>query len=86
MAALFLHRRKFKVAQLTERLFHTPMGSTLVSALFGVALAFMFQKVCKGSKCTLYKSPPVSEIANTTYEITGDGCYTYTHKVVPCTP
>ena len=84
MAALFLHRRKFKLAQLTERSFHTPIGSTLVSALFGVALAFMFQRACKGEKCILYKSPPANEIANTAYALNSEECYKYSHKVVPC--
>jgi len=85
MAALLLHRHnKMKLADITERLYHTELGCTLISALFGVALAFMFQRVCKGAKCFLYKSPEEKKIKDYIFEIPDDGCYVYKHKVVKC--
>ena len=83
MASLFFGRRD-KLSHVTERLFHTEMGCTIVCALFGVALAFMFQKVCKGAHCSISKSPPVEDINKYIYEIDGEGCYKYTPKVVDC--
>ena len=81
--AHFLKSRGDKITHITERLFHTEIGCVLISALFGVALAFMFQRVCKGSSCTLIKSPPQEEINKYVYE--NDGiCYKYKIKIVNC--
>ena len=86
MAALLLHRKsKLSLTHITEKLFHTEVGCTIVSAIFGVAVAFMFQRVCKGANCMLYKSPPEKEIKDIVYEIPGDSCYIYKPKVVKCT-
>ena len=83
MAALLLGRGN-KLELIKERLFYTEAGSTILSALFGVALAFMFQRVCKGAQCYLIKSPPSSETNNYLYKIEGEGCFKYTPKVVSC--
>lgn len=81
--ALFLKNRGDKISHITERLFHTEIGCVLISALFGVALAFMFQTVCKGDKCIIIKSPPQENITNNIYQ--NDGiCYKYKIKVIDC--
>lgn len=73
-----------RFARISERLFHTEIGCTILSALFGVALAFMFQRVCKGQQCYVAKSPPSKDISKYVYEIEGEGCFKYTPKVVSC--
>ena len=82
--AMLMMRRNNALATMTERLFHTEAGSAAISALFGVALAFMFQKVCKGAMCYVTKSPPPEELNKYVYD-TGDGkYYKYTVKIVEC--
>ena len=84
MAALLLNHRQNHISHIIERLYHTELGCMLMSALFGVALAFMFQRVCKGSQCTIFKAPPKEEIEDIIYEIHGDGCYMYIPRIVDC--
>ena len=85
MAALLIGRgNRNKLRFVTDRLFHTETGCTIMSALFGVALAFMFQRVCKGAQCYIIKSPPKEETDKYVYEIEGEGCFKYAPKVVPC--
>jgi hypothetical protein len=73
--------------RVVDRLFYTRIGSITVSAIFGFALAVLFQRTCKNQNCRIIKAPPMQEVLNTTYE-SGDGqtaqCYKYTTSVVPC--
>lgn len=79
----FMFNRGNRISHITERLFHTEIGCVIISTIFGVALAFMFQRACKGSNCMLIKSPPNEEIS--TYIYQNDGiCYKYKIKVVEC--
>lgn len=72
------------IERLVERLFYTPYGAIIVSGLFGMALAMMFQRVCKDDKCIVIQAPPLDEIRNHVYKL-GDGeCYKYTPKIVKC--
>uniref|UniRef100_A0A6C0KS75 Uncharacterized protein n=1 Tax=viral metagenome TaxID=1070528 RepID=A0A6C0KS75_9ZZZZ len=66
-----------------NRLFYTYQGQTLISAIFGIALAFLFQKVCKGDKCILIDAPDPDEINNNIYELEGV-CYKYKTRSVHC--
>ena len=61
---------------LTERLFYKPTGQVFVSALFGVALALLFEKICKDRKCILITAPSVSEMSSKVYQFEGE-CYKY---------
>jgi hypothetical protein len=81
---LFSMAGKSKTANmLIKRMFHTYSGQLIVSAIFGIALAFMFQRVCKGGKCIIIEAPPNSGVVNKTYEFAGE-CYTYTPVMVKC--
>ena len=82
--AFLLKGRGDKISHITERLFYTEVGCVIISTIFGVALAFMFQRVCKGSSCTLVKSPPQHDIDDYVYQNDGT-CYKYKVKVVDCT-
>ena len=81
--ALFLAKRGDRISHMTERLFHTEIGCVMISAIFGIALAFMFQRVCKGTDCIVVKNPPQDEIDKYVYQ--NDGiCYKYKVKIVEC--
>ena len=71
------------IQQITQRLFHTEFGNMLLSALFGVSLAFLFARVCKGDSCINIKAPKITEVKDKIFKIQ-DECYVYTPKMVPC--
>ena len=68
---------------IANRLFRNEKGCLLISGLFGIALALMLKRVCKGKGCIVIQAPPLNEINNTIYELEGE-CYKYTPKVVKC--
>lgn len=71
------------VNKILDRLFYNTGGQILVSAIFGFALAFMFQKVCKGEHCIEVHPPPKEDIQKYVYTIDGV-CYRYIPKVSEC--
>lgn len=71
------------IEQITQRLFHTELGNMIVSALFGVGLAFIFSRACKGNNCVVINAPEIDEVKDKIFQIQ-DECYTYTPKIVPC--
>lgn len=76
-----------KVAESTmvttiHRLFYEREGQIVVSALFGLALALIFRRVCTGD-CVLYFAPNVSDIQGKTF-ILEDTCYKYSPYAVKC--
>lgn len=70
--------------RLVDRLFYTPIGAMIVSGLFGMALAFMFQRVCKDKRCVIVQSPPLKDINEFVYRVKDGECYKYTSRVVKC--
>lgn len=70
--------------RIVDRLFYTSMGAYVVSAIFGLALAFMFQRVCADKSCIVVKPPPMKEIDDYVYKINDTSCYKYTPRVVKC--
>lgn len=74
---------KGSLGVLINRMFYTSNGQTLLSFIFGMALAFMFQKVCKGDKCIIYESPKSEDINDKIFEFEGS-CYKYKPKSVSC--
>lgn len=69
--------------RLTNRLFYTSNGQIFISALFGIALALVFQKVCKDRKCIVITAPSTSEIVGKTYDFEGE-CFKYKPYGVKC--
>lgn len=72
-----------KITRLVQRLFYTSLGQILISILFGLAIACMFQKVCKGNKCVVIEPPPMKEIEGYVFKIKDD-CYEYIPRVIDC--
>lgn len=68
---------------LVDRLFHNQTGQILISALFGIALALLFQRACKGRKCIVIHMPPDSEDFNKVHNFNNE-CYKFNPRNVPC--
>ena len=65
-----------------DRLFYDDTGQLIVSALFGLALALLFRRICKDN-CVLYSAPDIKEIENNIYNLE-DTCYKYKSYPVKC--
>ena len=74
---------KMNLNELTSRMFYSAKGQLIISAFFGLALAMMFQKVCKDRKCIVITAPATADIANKIFEFEGD-CFKYTPQGVKC--
>ena len=58
-----------------DRLFYSSMGQLIISALFGLSLALLFNRVCK-ENCVLYFAPKYDDIDNKIFKLE-DTCYKY---------
>jgi hypothetical protein len=67
---------------IVDRLFYNDIGQMLVSALFGISLALLFNRVCK-DKCTLYFAPKYDDINDNIFKLE-DICYKYKAVNVAC--
>jgi hypothetical protein len=65
-----------------NKLFYTTMGQLIVSVIFGLALAFVFRRVCTGD-CTLYYAPHFDEVNDHIFKLE-DTCYAYFPHMVDC--
>jgi len=74
---------KFDIKNITDRLFYETKGQIFISALFGLAIALLFQRVCKDRKCIVIKAPDVKDFTSKVYEFEGE-CYKYTTTSVSC--
>jgi hypothetical protein len=81
--AMFLRNMMPSADKVTGRLFYTDAGQTFVSALFGLALATLFRRVCKGSQCRVVEAAPVADVEGKVFRV-GDKCYTYKAVPVKC--
>jgi len=61
----------------------TPTGRIILSIIWGIGLATMFQKMCKGNDCIIYKAPSHESVINNTYFNEGK-CYKYNVKKTLC--
>lgn len=71
------------IDSLSSRLFYTDNGQIFISALFGVALALIFQKVCKDKKCIVISAPATEEITSKVYQFEGE-CFKYKPYGISC--
>jgi hypothetical protein len=58
-------------------------GRVILSIIWGLGLATMFRKVCKGRNCIVIKAPDNKEIVNNTYRF-NDKCYKFKSTAVSC--
>jgi hypothetical protein len=62
----------------------TPAGKIAVSILWGLGLACIFRKACKGRDCIVFKAPSPEIVQKKTY-LFNDKCYKYTTMGTQCT-
>lgn len=58
-------------------------GRIIFSVIWGLGLACLFRKVCKGRGCIVYRAPSPQDIQEKTYKFDGK-CYQYTPRPVSC--
>jgi hypothetical protein len=57
---------------------------TLISIIFGLALASLFKKQCVDGKCYVIKATENPQNISKYYYRIGDDCYKYTPQIVSC--
>tara|TARA_Y100000385_G_C12750033_1_gene490490 strand:+ start:144 stop:368 length:225 start_codon:yes stop_codon:yes gene_type:complete len=58
-------------------------GRILLSIIWGLGLATLFRKVCKGRNCIVIKAPNPKDIKENIYGFDGK-CYKFSPKVTSC--
>lgn len=79
----FLRKHTTSAQSIVNRLFYNPKGQILISIIFGLSLAVMFAKTCKGDECTVIRAPNTKSMEKKVYEVNGK-CYKYSPKLVDC--
>jgi|TARA_B110000208_G_scaffold151771_1_gene183420 hypothetical protein len=62
---------------------NSPYAKIIISIIWGLGLAAIFRKVCKGRSCIIIKSPNVKEFEKGVYDF-DNKCYTFKSKVTNC--
>ena len=65
-----------------DRLFYDNTGQIIVSALFGLALALLFRRICKDN-CVIYSAPEIKDIEENIFNLE-DTFYKYKSYPVKC--
>lgn len=65
------------------KLLHTHTGRIILSILWGFGLATLFQRVCKGRSCIVYKAPMMKDVVGKTYSHDGK-CFNYDVESTKC--
>jgi hypothetical protein len=66
-----------------DKFVHSHTGRIIMSIILGLGLATLFRSVCKGKRCQILASPPMTEIDNQTYRFDGK-CYKMEKQAVKC--
>jgi hypothetical protein len=52
------------------------ISKIILGILWGLGLACLFRKVCRGRNCIIYKAPDIKDIKDNIYNF-NDSCYQY---------
>jgi len=66
-----------------KRLLDTEIGRVVISAILGLGLASLFNKVCKDKNCIVFNGPIITEFEGKVYKH-GEKCYTYSLNPAKC--
>ena len=55
----------------------------IFSVIWGLGLASLFRKVCKGRNCIIYRAPSISDIQGKIFGF-NNKCYNYIPRLVNC--
>ena len=58
-------------------------GRIIFSIIWGLGLASLFRRVCRGRDCVIYRAPSPSDVEGKTYKF-DNKCYQYKAKPVDC--
>ena len=58
-------------------------GKIIISILWGLGLATIFRKVCKGRNCIIIKGPKPKDVDNKVYRF-NKKCYSYHSEMATC--
>jgi hypothetical protein len=58
-------------------------GKIIFSIIWGLGLACLFRKVCKGRGCIIYRAPAPKSVEKNIYKF-NEKCYQYTPRTVSC--
>jgi hypothetical protein len=72
-----LHQPNFK------KILNSESGKIVISALLGLGLATLFQRVCNDKNCILFHGPVISEVEGKIFNY-GEKCYKYTPRSEIC--
>lgn len=64
-------------------LFKDTKGKIILSIVWGLGLAALFRKVCKGRDCIIIKGPKPEEMHNKVFKF-DDKCYLYKAQNTSC--
>ena len=67
------------------KIFNTRTGRIILSIIWGLGLAALFRKVCKGRSCVVIRGPHPDDIKGKIFEF-NKRCYTYTPHDSTCKP
>lgn len=66
-----------------KQVFKSKTGIIIISIVWGLALATLFQRVCKGRGCLIFNAPNVEEVRNNTYAH-NNKCYRFKTESTSC--
>ena len=58
-------------------------GRILISIVWGLGLAALFRKVCKGRNCLIVRGPHPMQVTNKIYKF-NNKCYRYSTQNISC--
>lgn len=59
------------------------IGRSIISIIWGLGLAVMFKKVCKGRNCIVIKAPDPNKIRKNIYKF-NKKCYKFIPEITNC--
>tara|TARA_B110000908_G_C10184096_1_gene417145 strand:+ start:1020 stop:1250 length:231 start_codon:yes stop_codon:yes gene_type:complete len=69
--------------KILQNLKSSPYAKIIISIIWGIGLAAIFRKVCKGRECIIITAPDVKEFETGVYGF-DNKCYTFKSKVTTC--
>ena len=71
------------MSQILVNILKSPDVKIIFSVIWGLGLASLFRKVCKGRNCIIYRAPSIDDIYGKTFSF-NNKCYNYTSRLVNC--
>lgn len=68
---------------IVENFLRDEQGKIIISVVWGLGLAVLFRKVCKGRNCIIIKGPKPSELENKVFKFENK-CYKYNAIATSC--